>query len=215
MKQSLILFFILLANSCFFAQENWTLKKDENGIKVYTRKTADSDIRELKAVFYIKAPLKTLVAVIDDWDNYPEWVYRCGKSSSLKKISETEGIHYQTVTAPWPVQNRDFIVNIKFTQDEKTGAITLLSTSKPDYIPVDDESIRVKKINSHWYLKPLKDGTVEVINQILVDPGGDIPVWLVNLAAVEGPYETMLHFKEMIKKKKYIDAKVPFVKESQ
>jgi hypothetical protein len=214
MKNSLIFLFSL----CFIfsvAQDDkgWTLKKNEDGISVYSKKSSESDIRELKSVCTLKTSLKTIVAVINDWENYPDWVYRCGESKTLKKISDTEGMHYQTVLVPWPAQNRDFVVNIKLTQDEKTGVVTILSTCKADYIPKAKDHVRITKLVASWTMIPLKEGTIEVINRIHVDPGGNIPAWLVNMAATEGPYQTMVKLKDMIGKKKYIDAKLDFIKE--
>jgi hypothetical protein len=135
-------------------------------------------------------------------DSYPQWVYKCGKSSTIKKISETEVIHYQTVVAPWPVDNRDFVVNVRLSQDPASKVITIISTSKPDYILKVAEHVRITEFKASWTLSPKKDGTIEVVYQLLVNPGGYVPAWLVNLAVVEGPYETTLHLKEWVMKKK-------------
>jgi hypothetical protein len=215
MKIGFVFLYSFLHIYCFSqdAKDSWVLKKNEQGVSVYSRKTSESDIKELKSVIYLKTSLKSIVALIDDWESYPQWVYQCGVSSTLKKISDTEGMHYQTVLAPWPAEDRDFVVNIKLTQDEKTGVVTIRSTCDPDYIPQVDDHVRVTKLSSFWTLAPMKDGTIQVCNQILVDPGGNIPAWLVNMAAVEGPYQTMVHLKEMVLKKKYQDAKITFIKD--
>jgi hypothetical protein len=127
-------FFISL--SCFCQSGlDWQLKKYESGIAIYSRKTINSNFRELKSVAYVKTSLSSIVALIDDWDTYTQWVYKCGESKTLKKISNTELIHYQTVVAPWPVENRDFVVNVKFAQDEKTKTVTIKSTCWANYIP--------------------------------------------------------------------------------
>src|ERR1035437_2289660 len=103
------LFVIYLSFSSFNIQkDDWQLKKQENGIAVYTRDDENSAFKELKAVAYLKTSLSSIVALLYDWDAYPQWVYRCGKSSTLKIINEKELIHYQTVVAPWPIENRDF-----------------------------------------------------------------------------------------------------------
>lgn len=215
LKRKLILLACLLNVLNGFAQSksDWHLQKTENGISVYWRKPENSDFRELKAELTIKATLENLVALISDYDNYSGWVYRCGKSTTLKKLNDTTFMHYQTVEAPWPVEDRDFVVMIKVSQDRKTKVVNFKSTSMPNYIPVDKDHVRVTEIESSWTLVPKDDGTVLAINRILVNPGGSVPAWLVNLAAVDGPYETMLNLKEWIKKKKYAEAKVPFISE--
>ena len=210
------LLFCLLISAVCFSQESkleWQLKKDESGIAVYSRKTANSDFRELKSVAYVKTSLSSIVALLDDWDTYTQWVYKCGASKTLKRISNTELIHYQTVLAPWPADNRDFVVNVTFAQDEKTKVVTIKSVCNANYIPLVAHHVRITEFNACWTLIPLKDGTIEIDYQLLVNPGGYVPAWLVNMAAIDGPYETMLHFKEWIVKEKYQKAKISFIKE--
>lgn len=144
---------------------DWELKKFENGIAVYTRNTSNSNFKELKSVTTVKTSLQSLVALLNDWDAYTEWVFRCGKSSTIKKLNDKELIHYQTVTAPWPVENRDFVVHVKLSQNEKTKTITITSECVADYIPNEKDHVRIQEFKASWTLIPLKDGSVEVIYQ--------------------------------------------------
>jgi hypothetical protein len=213
-KRFLTLFLLLFISIFSSAQEKkWDLKKQENGISVYTRLAESSSFKELKSVCTIKTSLKSIVALLNDWESYPGWVYRCGKSSTLKKISDREVIHYQTVVAPWPVDSRDFVVNVKLNQDPKSGIVTIISTSNPGFIPVIPGHVRIKEFKASWTLIPKENGTTEVIYHLLVNPGGYVPAWLVNLAVVDGPYETMLNFKEEVKKEKYQKAVIDYIKD--
>jgi len=192
---------------------DWELKKNESDILIYTRHTENSAFKELKSVITIKTSLSSIMALLTDWESYTQWVYKCGASSTLKKINDSTCIHYQTVVAPWPASDRDFVVNVKQTQDPKTKIITIVSTGNPTYIPNKDGFVRITLFNAKWTLIPLKDGLVEIDYQLLVDPGGSLPAWLVNLAVVDGPFETMVGFKKMIVKDKYQKAKVSYIKE--
>lgn len=209
----LLLVFQFFGIRAYCQNTSWTLKKNENGISVYTRGAEDSDFKELKSVVVLKTSLSSIVSLLNDWDTYPQWVYRCGKSSTLKKISDSEVIHYQTVVAPWPADNRDFVVNVKLTQDPVTKIIVIKSESKPEYIPEVEDHVRIKKFRASWTLVPLSDGRVEVTYQLLVDPAGYVPAWIINLAVVDGPYETALNLSEWVKKKKYKEAVVGYIKE--
>lgn len=198
----------------FFGQSDyWALKKEECGIKVYLRSNEYSSFKELKSVVTLKTSLSSIVALLNDWESYPEWVYRCGKSSTIKRISDNEVIHYQTVVAPWPVDSRDFVVHVKLTQDPITKTITIVSTSQPDYIPKTENFVRIRDFRAFWTLIPKLDGTVEVTYQLMVDPGGYVPAWLVNLAVVEGPYETKVNLKKWVMKDKYQKAVISYIKE--
>ena len=215
-KNNFLLICILFLSVSCFAQHkvtDWDLKKNESDILIYTRRTENSAFKELKSVITIKTSLSSIIALLSDFDSYTQWVYKCGESSTLKKINDTTCTHYQTVVAPWPVSNRDFVVTVKQTQDAKTKIICITSTGNPTYIPVKDGFVRITLFNAKWTLTPIKDGMVEIDYQLLVDPGGALPAWLVNLAVVDGPFETMVGFKKMIIKDKYQKAKITYIKE--
>jgi ribosome-associated toxin RatA of RatAB toxin-antitoxin module len=194
-------------------ENDWQIKKEANGIMVYERKVPNSNFKELKSVVYVNTSMQSIVALINDWESYPQWVYRCGKSTTLKKINDTTVVHYQNVTAPWPFENRDFIVVVKFSQNRRTKIVTIKSESVANYIPPVAKHVRITSFSACWTLVPLKNGDIQVNYQLLVDPGGNVPAWLVNKFAVEGPYETMVNFKEWIVKDKYKKAQIPFIKE--
>ncbi|MEO8760882.1 MAG: START domain-containing protein [Bacteroidia bacterium] len=215
-KNKLLFAFILLISIKCFSQHkvtDWELKKNENDIAVYTRHAENSAFKELKSDITIKTSLSSIIALLTDYESYTKWVYKCGESTTLKKINDTTCIHYQTVVAPWPASDRDFVVTIKETQNPKTKIINITSTCNATYIPNKDGFVRIKNFNAKWSLTPLKDGLVEIEYQLLVDPGGAIPAWLVNLAVVDGPFETMVGFKKFIIKDKYQKAKISYIKE--
>lgn len=201
------------ATSFYIPNDDWQLKKNEQGVTVYTRDSENSAFKELKAVAYLKTSLSSIVGLLYDFEKYPEWVYKCGKSGTLKTISEKELIHYQTVIAPWPIDNRDFIVNIKIEQNEKTKVITIKSYAIGNYIPLVPNYVRIMKFNASWVLSPQKDGSVEIVYQLLIDPSGYIPAWAVNMAVVDGPFETMNNIKERVFRKEYQKAKISFINE--
>ncbi|MDP1745155.1 MAG: START domain-containing protein [Bacteroidota bacterium] len=209
----LLFVFYLGATSFSTASGDWQLKKDEKGVTVYTRNAENSDFKELKAVAYVKTSISSIVGLLYDFEKYPEWVYKCGASGTLKTISEKELIHYQTVIAPWPISNRDFIVNIKIGQDEITKVVSIRSYATGTYIPVSPDYVRIMNFNASWTLTPQRDGTVEIVYQLLVDPAGAVPAWAVNMAIVDGPFETMNKIKERVFKEEYQKAKISFIKE--
>ena len=211
----LLCFFLFV---CGFSQStsnknNWTIKKDENGIAVYTRTAANSNLKEMKAVFYLQTSLSSIIALIDDRENYSQWVYKCGKSVILKKISETQQVHYQTIMVPWPLDNRDFVITTSLSQDETTKIITIKSSESPNFIPSIKGFVRIQLLEASWILTPLKDGIVQVDYRLLVNPSGAIPAWIANLVVTEGPFNTMVNFKQWVMKPKYQAAKVSFIKE--
>lgn len=190
---------------------DWELKKFECGISIYTRTTENSKFKELKAVFQIKTSLSSVLALLNDYETFPQWVYRCEKSIALKKDSDKHLIRYQTVLAPWPVDNRDMVLDVNSYQDSNTKIVYQKVASIPDYFPQSKDHVRIREFNALWSIKPLKNGIVEVDYELLLNPGGNIPAWIVNLAIIDGPFETSVKMKEWIMKEKYQKTSYSFI----
>ncbi|HEX8517750.1 MAG TPA: START domain-containing protein [Bacteroidia bacterium] len=188
------------------------MKKYENGIAIYTRSLENSPYKELKSVVKLQTTLSSVVSILTDWTSYPEWVYRCGESSTLKKTGATDWIHYQTVVAPWPVDSRDFVVRVRLNQDPESKIVKIISESIPDYIPKTEDKVRIREFRASWTLTPI-NGEVEVVYELMVNPGGYVPAWLINLAVVDGPYETTRNLMDRIKNTKHREAKFPYIKD--
>lgn len=189
----------------------WQLKKFEEGISIYTRDTENSKFKELKAVFQIKTSLSSIIALLNDVESYPQWVYRCETSKVLLKTSDKYLIRYQTIVAPWPVDNRDVIVEVSFSQDAKTKIVYQKVNALPDYAPKADGHVRIPEFRATWTLVPLKNGIVEIQYELLVNPGGALPAWLVNMAVIDGPFETSQKMKIWLMKEKYQKTVFPFI----
>jgi hypothetical protein len=211
---------ILLAICCAgsFASEKkeavWTLVKNKKGVKVYTRKVDGIDFKEFKGVITLKTSLTSLVALVGDTEGLPDWIENCAKVQLLKRVSEKETYAYTLSKAPWPVMDRDAVVHNVLSQDNDTLVITVKQTGKPDHIKPKKNIIRVKRIEGFWQFTPQEDGTVQVVYQVLSDPSGALPAWLVNSSVVSQPYKTLLKMKKMVMRDKYQTAQLEFIKEA-
>ncbi len=212
--------FLLLIGSCWVntsfktIDAEWKLKKFGDGVAVYNRDLDYTSIKELKAVTQIHTSISSIIALLNERETYPEWVYRCGKSMLVKKISDSEGIYYQSVLAPWPVDNRDFVVDVKVVQDSKTKVVTQFSNNLPNFFPLVSNHVRITEFKASWTFTPLKNGMVNCEYELLVNPGGNVPAFLVNMAAIDGPYETTTNLRNRVMDKKYQKASFSFIHET-
>ncbi len=207
--------FLLLATATVFAQYEpvWELKRDKGGIKVYVREKPDSKIKELKFTTRVEASLHTIAAVLTHVEGFDDWVYASVESRTIKKISDTEVYYYTEIDFPWPFDNRDLVLYSKFWQDPKTLAIHSHTTSHHWMEAEKADLVRIKKAELHWTFTPVGNGIVRVDYYLNSDPGGNIPAWMVNLAADQGPLQTMVKFKEMLEQEKYKHRKMAFVQD--
>lgn len=196
-----------------FGQEDWKLEKSEDNINVYTRKVDGRGIKDLKIECKIKSSLNSIVAILDDIEAHPEWVYRCENSSFVENNDPTEFYYYIGVNFPAPARDRDMVIYYKREQEPDTKIIKTYSYAAPDKIGPVDGKIRITDFESTYTLIPHQDGTVDITYYLRSDPAGYIPTWMINLAITKGPITTMKSMFKEIWEDKYQSAQMVGVEE--
>lgn len=199
MKSSITILSVLFIALSLFAQDNWKLEKDKNGIKVFTRKTTKASMKESMTEIFVKGTPDQIVKEFKDIENHKTWMHRISTSQLLKKVNENEFQVYYIASAPWPVSNRDIVVyyNIK---KEANGNYTIISTGTPNEIPKKSGLVRITKSYSTWELIEQKDGNTKIVYTSLSEPGGSLPEWLVNSSATDTPFNTVAALKAKVEK---------------
>jgi hypothetical protein len=201
---------VLLSNS-LFAQQEWKMIKDENGIKVYSRMVPGSAIKELKTVAKINTNAHSLVAVLADVTAQPKYVYSCLESKLLSNTGKQKQIYYQHIYVPWPLTNRDGVFFQQIQQDSITKIITVSAKVLPNYLPDYHDRVRIPKMNSVWTIYPDPNGGIIGEYLISIDPGGDVPSWIVNLFIEQAPEESVTHLRKVVALPEYKNARMPFL----
>lgn len=191
--------------------EGWSLKKDEYGIKVFTRKTAQFRFVEIKVECQLEGRLSQLVAVLLDANNHYRWVYKTIKSSLLKPADSSGIYFYNEIESPWPLSNRDLVVHMTVHQDAATRVLTVEGGNVDNYLPISNNKVRVKYSRVLWKVTPVSKTGFKVDYRIQIDPGGSVPAWLVNMSISKGPFESFLKLKEEIRLPVYANARFAFV----
>ena len=207
----LILFILPLTYFSGFAQGSWNLKKDKEGIKIFSRTSEHSKINELGADFSMQATLSELAAVMLDVDNHVQWVCATQSSRLLKKISDSELYFYTEMNSPWPLSNRDLIVHLVITQDPVSKIMTIKATNVPGYLPENKSIVRVPLSKAVWTVTPVNNKTLNIHYLVEVDPGGTVPAWLINMFATKCPFESFKNLRMQIKHEKYRLTNLSFI----
>jgi nitrogen regulatory protein PII-like uncharacterized protein len=188
--KSFSFFGLLFIALSLFAQDIWKLEREKNGIKVFTRKTAKSSMKESKTEIYLKEDPEELINFFKDISNHKTWMHRIITSKLLKKLNENEFYAYYVASAPWPVSNRDVVVHYKI-QKESNDNYVIIATGIPNEIPEEKGLVRIPKLHCTWEFFKQPNGTTKLIYTLLSEPGGDIPEWLANSGATDTPFNTV------------------------
>lgn len=202
---------LLLAATNSWGQAGWVLKKNDRNIKVYSRKTDSFRVDELRVETTMTGRLSQLVAAIADVEGHEKWVYKAATTKLLRKNSETDLYYYTEIDAPWPFDNRDVVMQMNIQQHPFTKVIQISTNNIEHVYPVQEDIVRIHHSKGRWLITPLGNQQIMIEYRIQVDPGPGIPAWLINLFSTNGPYETFLHLREVIKESPYSMARLPFI----
>jgi hypothetical protein len=178
--------------------ENWQLAKDEAGIKVYLSDIPGSKYKAYRAVTTVNTDIKHLLALQADVKGACKWIFECREQSVLK-TEDGQSWVYTRFSAPWPVTARDSVLHVTTTV-AADGTVTRLLQALPDYVPKEQYFVRVSRIDGFWSLQPKSAGSVEVVYQAHMEPGGSVPSWLANGFVIDAPFNTLQAFRQTAEK---------------
>jgi hypothetical protein len=211
MHKIIIAVLLSLTATGAYAQPDWNLKRDEDGIKVYTASTPNSDFKSIKVESTVNATLPQLVSFLLDIDKQKDWVFNTRSTRLLKKVAPNEFIFYAEVSVPWPCTNRDYIAHFKIIQTAP-GTLSVDSQGEPDYLPAAAGFVRVKHSVAHWDITTISAAQLRVVYTVQFDPSGSVPAWLTNMFVTKGPFETFENLRKGVAGPQYQHAQVDFIK---
>ncbi len=213
-KKSAFYFLIFFATMPAFSQD-WELKKEEDGIKIYTRLPEGSKLEEVRSTVRVKTSLSAFTALLKDVPGYTAWAYNCVEAKLIEAINDTAQIYYSHTSLPWPASDRDLVMRSSLKQDPQTLIIKTNTRCVPEMAEEKEGIVRVKTGKTSWTLTPIRGGFVDVDYFVSLDPGGNIPAWMVNYTIATGPLHALQTAKMLLENGKYKDSKFWFVKEME
>ena len=195
-----ILCILLFAFATVHAQDNWELRRNEKGITIYSRQVGK--LVELHLQTEFDATPNHIIAQLLNIPHYSDWVYGNKRSVVVKKINDHDIIYFTEAHLPWPVQDRDLVVELTISQPTANNPLIIQAKSIEGILPPKPHFIRIPYSLATWRLTPATEGKTKIDYTFSVDPGGSIPGWLVNWTIATGPYKSFLKLRDMIKAEK-------------
>lgn len=207
--------FIILAALCVsckvYAGKAWQLKKEQDGIKVYTAVMPENSIRAIKVECTINTTLSRLTALLLDAEAHERWVYSTKRSYSLKQSAPGHQIYYSEMTMPWPMSNREVVMELKISQQPETKVLTVEVEAIKGLVAAGSNKVRVVVSEVKWTVTPVDKDQLKIEYIAQVDPGGSVPSWVVNMFITKGPFETFKQLRKTVSLPEYQDASFDFI----
>jgi hypothetical protein len=214
MKNFLLLLglFTLLSGS-LCSQKQWSLKKDKEGIRVYTGNLENSKFKTVKVECIIKSSLTQLATLLLNAESQPKWVYSTKSAYIARKISPSEIYYYAEMNTPWPICSRDMVIDLAITQDPGTKIMTVHADNIEKIIPGKTGKIRVPITEATWTVTPIQDNKIKINYSVRIDPGGEVPAWMVNMFIVKAPFESFKKLTSILQGSLSKEPKLNFLKD--
>lgn len=171
------------------AAADWQLQSSRDGIAVYTADVPGQDLRAFRGVTTLNAPIRSVVALLADTGNMPNWFFHM-KSARELPAAAGETYRYLVIAGIWPVSDRDAVVRVSSAQ-QADGSMLLTAVGMPDKYPVQSCCVRIPRMESSWKVVALAPNRTEVTLTTSSHPGGALPLWIANLVANDMPRKTL------------------------
>jgi hypothetical protein len=187
------------------AAAEWEQIISEKGIRVMKREVPGSSLVEFRGIGRIDAPMVKVAAVLRNSGREKEWMESCAASHVIRWRTPTHAIIYHRTQSPaFFISDRDMVVEATTTVFPELHKLRIDFHDVEDpKMPPIDEAVRLPHIVGHWDLIRVDDQTTEVDYQVMADPGGAIPHWLVNWASERLPFHTIDRLRGQVKKDGY------------
>jgi hypothetical protein len=181
----------------------WEHLSTDEGITVWTLEKPGEEFPGFRGQTIINASLKKVVDVMMDSSKHTEWMYQCKESSVIKELTPTHAIIYTRVKAPWPVWDRDVVLDtvIKYNADETAVTmkfVNVAAAKSEKYRKTPNKVIRMPSLEGFYKLREISPGKTKILYQAESDIGGSIPTWLVNIASKDLPHITLAKLRERV-----------------
>jgi hypothetical protein len=177
-------------------KNDWTLRREKDGIDIYSRPSDCSKINDIRVDMDLTGTVEQLAAILRDVNNYTDWVYATRTARMIRKVSENEFIYYAEVGTPWPAANRDYYADLKITLNPAIHSMNVVSVGMKDFQPEKKDFVRVPMSRGSWTVTTQSTRKIHLQYILQIDPGGSIPAWILNSFVAKAPLETFSNLKK-------------------
>ncbi len=180
-----VLMLITFAGEISAADEGWSVAMKSSDITVYERSRKGSDLLEFKAVRVLPLPSDTIKRVIDDVDQYPNFMPYVAEARVISRDGPNL-VSYQRISPPF-VSDRDYTVRVNCETWRVAAGNCFCNKwqAANDLGPAEKSGVsRVKVTEGSWLLEPEGDGSkTRVTYHVYSDSGGSLPTSITNAAS--------------------------------
>ena len=192
--------YVLLADPGH-ASEWLSVLTTSDGIQIFKKDATAAGLIEFRGIGVVEAPLPVVATVIFDVDRRREWIKGLADSKILRWEGKDTFIEYDHIDMPIFFSDREFISRIHMRSDLARKDVVFQFQPSDDPSAPRTDYIRGAMLNMTFMLSSIDQGrSTRVDAEVLCDPKGWIPTWLVNLFLKDWPKTTFRNLRQEVQK---------------
>ncbi|GAB1447329.1 hypothetical protein MASR2M44_03220 [Bacteroidota bacterium] len=209
MQAFIISFILIIYNQLASGSQEggWRFVHEKEQVKVYVRHNPQLKFNDLLIVPQLDCKAASLLSLLSDVEAQRNYLFGCLESKVLAS-GKQERQFYQRLYMPWPFSNRDAIYRQRVWVDETKHLIRIESESEANALPLRKDLVRIPFYHSVWEISYSDSVITKARFMLQVDPGGQVPAWLVNLFIDQGPISSVKKIRELVKQEPYRSAQM-------
>jgi hypothetical protein len=186
--------------SGLLSAQTWKFIKEKNGVQLYTCQEAGKGLKLWKGVSEIKLPAEKIYAKLENVNQTDWWTKDVTQFDVLCYKKDKLAQCYIVYRLPWPFKNRDLCVNITATVSPLSGERKLITVPLSGVCPVNHNCVRIKDYREQWKVVPIDKNRSRVELEFYIDPGTNLPDWLVNMVLRDSPIRIINAMRQYLHK---------------
>lgn len=170
----------------------WNLVGTTNGVEVASKKVEGKNVFAFRGEATTDVSVAKLISILTDESRSPKWVNMMVGSDVIKTYDVNTNLLHQTYDIPWPMDDRDYLFKKTIEFDSTAKKVMVHLTSVEDALmPPQAGYVRAEGEKTLWSFEVLPSGKTKIIVEVVTDPKGSMPDWLVNSVQEDWPHKTI------------------------
>ena len=170
-------------------------EKSEFTIIVEKKNSPEDEVNTYRGTTTMPMSIERIAYVLDDTESKTKWVSRLKQENRLEgNPFSYRSIAYQHYNLSWPVSDRDYVIESKWSvmKDKKLPTVSLsIKSIVRDSVPEIEGRVRGQLYRLVYKLEKLESNQTRVTVEIMVNPKGLLPNFMINLIQKDWPITTL------------------------
>jgi uncharacterized membrane protein len=165
-------------------EPGWKDVNLRDGVQIAAKPWAGSAFHEMRATGDMDAPPERILAVIADFERYPDFMPTASQAQVLQRDGD-RAYYYMEITPP-VISRRDYCIRVTVERLESGSFRNSWAADDSACPPERKGVVRVHANQGEWLLSPIDGGRrTHVVYRCHIDVGGHVPGWMVNRASAK------------------------------